>query len=153
LTLPLPATINYWVVLQTGLTSLSMLEFGLAWDCTSLVHAVMTSVNSSVQVPSCVWKIYLPHTHPPLLVVTCFLPYLLQWCLSLGRPCNTDASFEADTLQSVILFTFTCSECLYYLSYTGIEASMIRIQKSIIYHPCDSTKRMCILWGTVCMAI
>ena len=40
--------------LQASITSLSQWKFCLALACTSLVHAVMVSVNSYIHLPCCV---------------------------------------------------------------------------------------------------
>lgn len=132
---PSPGSYQLWVAsssVRAGTSCTpptSMLGFNLAWACTCFVCAVMTAVSSCVQVPCCAWEILLPCSDPPPLVLTLFLPPLPQGYLGIGmRTCDIDVSFEAGC-SSACYSLHTCSGCLCYLPYTGIGASLIRVQR------------------------
>lgn len=58
----------------SGPTPLSMLGFGTAWACTGLVHAIITSGSSHLQLLCFAQKTLLPHSHPPPLAPTLSTP-------------------------------------------------------------------------------
>lgn len=66
--LPIPSQI----VVRLFLPHLSMLGFCLIWVCTSVMYAVITTVNSYVQLPYYVWKILFPSSHLLPLALTFF---------------------------------------------------------------------------------
>lgn len=114
--------VNSSSVMWELIISPSMLAFHLAWAC--LIHAVTTSVNLYVQLPSYVWKILFTCSHIPLLDLTIFTLPLLQYSLSLERRmCDTDVSVGLSILQSPILFTMTNCWSLYYLPPTANRSS------------------------------
>lgn len=59
-----------WVGVEYCNHPTSMLKFCLAWDCTGLEHAAITSVNSCMQLSCCVLKILFAYSHPLSLALT-----------------------------------------------------------------------------------
>lgn len=100
--------------LARGETScpLSVMGFGLTWACTGLVHVVITAVSISVQVACCSWKMLLPCGPPPPVVLTLFLPPLLQWSLRVGRK---------NLKKKIFLFLFLFFEAGPHLAEAGFE--------------------------------
>lgn len=82
-----------------------MVGFDLVWDWTGIEHAITCAVNSCVQMPRCICKMYLLSCSYPLpLTHTISGPSLPE---SLEEEGGTHAPLQLNILQSLILCTLS----------------------------------------------